>query len=422
MDRRNKLKQQSRFEKTYYQHNINHQSKMRVTSIILLLIAFAIHLSARRPAKVLYGKKINYTPDTTGKQHENAFLFASASTEDKSEELTFSRNAIKKIQEEGKTTRFLLGQSKQMRTIEAWFFPGTSDKNALVIGGVHGTELSSIEVANALIQKLLIGRTNYYNVIIIPCLFADNAATAKDNGGSIGSTANIGRYSFSTAADPNRQMPSPGQPFNEVTAKDHLGRVIEKENQLLLRLISLFKPDRIANIHAIREADHAGIYADPRTDSKGYALGFESDSSLAIEMASFVSNNGAYIPGNQINKKPTALYYKDPTPAIKGDFQKRNFNGSQLSSDRGSGITLGTWASTAISDAKDPMRNRNAMRILTIEFPGYKRPSDYSDIKQQDYFKKQVQLYASSIESIFLKEYFVEEDSMDNESIALKMK
>ena len=68
------------------------------------------------------------------------------------------------------------------------------------------------------------------------------------------------------------------------------------------------------------------------------------------------------------------------------------------------------------------MLNRNAMRILTIEFPGYKRPVDYNDIRQQDYFRKQVQLYASSIETIFLKEYFVEEDSMSSESFAIKTK
>ena len=108
-------------------------------------------------------------------------------------------------------------------------------------------------MAKTLIQKLLQGGENYYNVIIISCLFPDNAAAATENVGAIGSTANIGRYSFSTAADPNRQMPSPGQPFDEGSGKDHLGREIEKENQLLLRLINVFKPERIANIHAIRD-------------------------------------------------------------------------------------------------------------------------------------------------------------------------
>ena len=395
---------------------------MRVTSAILFLTAFAVNLAAGSSAKKdLAGKKEDHVVDTT-KTSEDAFLFASNITENKGEELSFSRDALKKILEERKTTRFLLGRSKQMQTIEAWFFPGTSDKNALVIGGVHGTELSSTEVAKTLIQKLLLGGENYYNVIVIPCLFPDNAATAKENANAIGSTANVGRYSFSTAADPNRQMPSPGQPFDEESGKDHMGREIEKENQLLLRLINMFKPERIANIHAIRDTEHAGIYADPRTDSKSYALGFETDSSLAVEMALMVDKNGGYIPGNQLNKKPTALYYKDPTPVGKGSFQKRNFSGSSLANNRGSGISLGTWASTAVSDPKDPMLERGAMRILTIEFPGYKRPVDYKNVNQKNYFNKQVEVYALTIQKIFLREYFVEEDGLDKTNVAATMK
>ena len=390
---------------------------MRVTSAILFLIAFTANLAAGSSAKKDLAGEKDHVVDTT-KTSEDAFLFASNITKNKSEEWIFSRDALKKILEERKTTRFLLGRSKQMQTIEAWFFPGTSDKNALVIGGVHGTELSSTEVAKTLIQKLLLGEENYYNVIVIPCLFPDNAATAKENANAIGSTANVGRYSFSTAADPNRQMPSPGQPFDEESGKDHMGREIEKENQLLLRLINMFKPERIANIHAIRDTEHAGIYADPRTDSKSYALGFETDSSLAVEMALMVDKNGGYIPGNQLNKKPTALYYKDPTPVGKGSFQKRNFSGSSLANNRGSGISLGTWASTAVSDAKDPTLDRGAMRILTIEFPGYKRPVDYKEVNQKNYFTRQVQVYALAIEKIFLGEYFVEEGGMNETNVA----
>ncbi len=391
---------------------------MRVTSAILFLIAFTANLAAGSSAKKgLAGKKEDHLADTT-KNNEDAFLFASNTTKNKSEELIFSRDALKKILEERKTTRFLLGRSKQMQPIEAWFFPGTSEKKALVIGGVHGTELSSTEVARTLIQKLLQGGKNCYNVVVIPCLFPDNAATAKENANAIGSTANIGRYSFSNAADPNRQMPSPGEPFDEESGKDHMGSEIERENQLLLRLINLFKPERIANIHAIRDTEHAGIYADPRTDRKSYALGFETDSSLAVEMALMIDKNGGYIPGNQLNKNPTALYYKDPIPVDRGNFQKRNFSGSTLTNNRGSGISLGTWASTAVSDAKDPSMNREAMRILTIEFPGYKRPVDYKDVKQKDYFNRQVEVYALAIEKIFLREYFVEESAMSETNVA----
>jgi hypothetical protein len=394
---------------------------MRVTSAILLLIAFTVNLAAgSSPKKDLAGKKEDPVVDTT-RNNEDAFLLASIVTANKGEGLIFNRDALKKILEEGKTTRFPLGQSKQMRTIEAWFFPGTSEKRALVIGGVHGTELSSTEVARTLIQKLLQGAEHYYNVIIIPCLFPDNAAAAKENVNAIGSTANIGRYSFSSAADPNRQMPSPGKSVDVETGLDHMGREIEKENRFLLQLINMFKPQRIANIHAIRDIAHAGIYADPRTDSKSYALGFETDSSLAVEMASMIDKNGGYIPGNQVNKKPTALYYMDPVPVVKGSFQKRNFSGSSLANNRGSGISLGTWASTAISDAKEPIMNREAIRILTIEFPGYKRPDDYRDLKQKNYFSRQVELYASAIEKIFLRKYFVEEEELGNTNIAATM-
>jgi len=391
---------------------------MRVTSAILCLIVFTANLAAGNSAKKkLAGKKEYHVRDTI-KNGEDEFLFASAVTKNRSEEWIFNHDALRKILEERKTTRFLLGQSKQMRMIEAWFFPGTSEKKALVIGGVHGTELSSTEVVKNLIEKLMQGGEHYYSVVVIPCLFPDNAATAKENASAIGSTANIGRYSFSSAADPNRQMPSPGNPFDEESRKDHMGREIEKENQLLLRLINLFRPERIANIHAIRDIEHAGIYADPRTDDKGYALGFETDSSLAVQMALLVAKKGGYIPGNRLNSDPTALYYKDPTPVDKGSFQQRNFSGSSLSNNRGSGISLGTWASTAVSGATNPTMNRDAMRILTIEFPGYKRPGDYKDARQKDYFVRQVDLYASAIEKIFLKKYFVEEDRLYKTNLA----
>jgi hypothetical protein len=229
----------------------------------------------------------------------------------------------------------------------------------------------------------------------------------------IGSIANVGRYSFSTAADPNRQMPSPGKPFDGSQTTDHLGREIEKENQLLLKLIKVFKPERIASIHGIRDLKYAGIYADPRTDCRSYALGFESDSSLAIEMARWIYDKNGFVPGNMLHIKPTALYYKDPAPVQKGDFQPRNFSGSSLSLNRGSGITLGTWGSTAISEAKDPLMNRDAMRIVTLEFPGYKRPGDYRNRQNQMWIRQQVHLYALSIEKIFLGEYFIEDKGGD---------
>src|SRR5689334_1410187 len=102
-----------------------------------------------------------------------AFTFSfsagiSNNNNDEKDEVYFNKEELRRIIEEKRAVRFLLGQSKQNRNVEAWFFPGTSDHNALVIGGVHGSELSSVEVAKALIHQLQTGNDNYYNVIIIP--------------------------------------------------------------------------------------------------------------------------------------------------------------------------------------------------------------------------------------------------------------
>lgn len=382
---------------------------MTAYSIILLFIAGVYVATATTPEKDVSVNKNSFS-DTAKERIAHSYTLAARF---KNNELNFNDELLTKIIQEGNAARFVLGRSKKKQSIEAWYFPGTSEHKALVIGGVHGTELSSIEVAETLIQRLIAGMQCYYHVIVIPCLFIDNAAVARKNPMEIGSVANRGRYSFPAAADPNRQMPSPGKSFNESETMDHLGREIEKENRLLLSLISVFKPERIASIHGIRDLKFAGIYADPRTDDKGYALGFESDSSLAIEMAQCVYRANGFVPGNMLHLKPTALYYKDPSAVSKGEVQPRNFSGSSLPGNRGSGISLGTWGSTAISNAKDPSMNRGAMSIITIEFPGYKRPGDYKCAKDQMWIREQVQLYALSIAEIFLGEHPVDDKGID---------
>ena len=320
-----------------------------------------------------------------------------------SEELT-------KILTERKASNFVLGRSQQGRNIEAYFFPGTSNKRALVIGGMHGSELSSIEVAKQLLQTLKTGDSIFYNVIIIPSLFPDNAEAAKRLPAQIGGVENIGRYSFPGAVDPNRQMPTPGHAFDEEDALDHAGRKIENENTFLLDLIDQYRPQRIVNLHAIRDTSHAGVFADPRTNEKGIALGYETDSMLAVTIAKHIKQHGGHIPGNCLHKKPTALYYKDPVPAPAGYFQKRNFSGSALPGKRGGGVSLGTWASTAVVNEQEPAKNRDAMRILTMEFPGSKRPTDYNSKNEQVFYQQQVELYAAALKNIFLGEYLIEEN------------
>lgn len=364
---------------------------MRYKSAILLFIVFTLLSSATNSSKI---KKPG--------GHELLF------PENKDRADIFSSEELKKVLLERKAAQFILGRSQQGRNIEAFFFPGTSTKRALIIGGMHGSELSSIEIAKELLQQLKRGDSVFYNVIIIPSLFPDNAETAKKNFSKIGDVENIGRYSYPGAADPNRQMPTPGQAFDEEHHLDHAGRKIETENALLLELINEFRPQRIVNLHAIRNTGNAGVFADPRTDHNGFALGYASDSSLAITIAAAIEQQGGYTPGNHLTKKPTALYYKDPAAVAEGSFQKRNLTGSFLPGRRGGGVSLGTWASTAVVNKTDPAKNRDAIRLITMEFPGSKRPVDYKN-ELQSFYQRQVEIYAAALRTVFLAEYFTEE-------------
>jgi hypothetical protein len=312
---------------------------------------------------------------------------------------------VSEVKQSKEPVKGIAGYSKSGRPIEAYYFPGNSNKRAMIIGGVHGSELSAIEVARTVIAQLTNDQSNYYSVIVIPCLFPDNTNTASLYPAQIGAVSNIGRYSYTGSADPNRQMPSLGTAFNEDEPLDHAGRLIEPENQLLLKMIQEFRPTRIGNLHAIRSVEKAGVYADPRTDSKGYALEYASDSILATGMAMYIEANGGNAPGNRVYKKPTALYHTDPPIAQAGQKQKRNLNGSKLPNNRGYGVSLGSWASTAVYDPLNPMNNRAAIRLFTIEFPGCRRPEDYGDPLQRQYCRHQVNAYAGAIATVFLDDF-----------------
>ena len=297
-----------------------------------------------------------------------------------------------------------LGVSNNGSPVEAFYFPGKTGKRALIIGGVHGSELSSIEVAKALIKSLQEENFSNYEVIVIPCLFPDNALAAASKPALIGSVQNVGRYTGHSGVDPNRQMPSLGKPFFPQDAKDHLDRTIERENQLLLNLIASFRPERIVNLHAIRNVDKAGVYADPRTDATGIALGFAADSILAVSMAKFIEANGGRVEGNQLQTRASARYPNDPEIAPVHTVQRRAVCGSSLPDNRGCGVSLGSWASTAVQEDSNPVYNRDAITLITMEFPGYRRPSDYASEQKQRISQRQVEAFALSIKKIFLEE------------------
>ncbi|MCC6628359.1 MAG: hypothetical protein IT340_13290 [Chloroflexi bacterium] len=295
-----------------------------------------------------------------------------------------------------------LGTSAGGQPITAHLFPGRTDERALIISGVHGSELSGIEVVEHLLATLPTGPRPYYTVILVPRLFPDNATVAEGQPAEIGSAANVGRNTAGSTVDPNRQFPLPGQAFDPANPIDAgplrrdgrrgSGRPIEPENIVLLELIDRFRPSRIASVHAVRDPDIAGIFADPRTDAAGRALGFADDKRLAVTMAQHARHGGANVPANLLGGTPNALYPRDPTAVAAGVTQPR---------DTRRGVSLGGWGASAVRDATRPERDRAAMTVITIEVQTAHRVADMATGAQAAR-SAEIEAHAAALREIFL--------------------
>jgi predicted deacylase len=274
--------------------------------------------------------------------------------------------------------------------IEVFLFPGKGTTRAMVIGGVHGSELAGSEVVQRLIKRLFDDSTKgiqpNFTVAIIPVVFPDNAALALPAHKNPGDDNNTGRITEKPnctlrlqangreeCVDPNRQFPTPGREMDidKPNLVDALGTRIEKENIALLRAITRFNPSRIATVHAhkmpeklVTDVDAPGIFADPHTvgpsptaaEVKQAQDRTAADCELAKKMAAkflseyntLTSKDGSdRIPGNWVkSKKPTICVY-----------------GSKASKQ--CGVSLGQWGPRAIPGMRD------GITVITMEVRHY---------------------------------------------------
>jgi hypothetical protein len=133
-----------------------------------------------------------------------------------------------------------LGKSAKGNSIEIHHFPGSKERRALVIGGVHGTERQGVEVTR-LLQKDLATAPADFSVILVPVLFPDNAAA-----GSVGIREG--------ATPTNRNFPGADKDLASSGGTDAQGRAILSENQLLMSLMEHYRPERIISLHGPRLA------------------------------------------------------------------------------------------------------------------------------------------------------------------------
>jgi Succinylglutamate desuccinylase / Aspartoacylase family len=260
---------------------------------------------------------------------------------------------------------FALGETKRGTSIVARYFPGASERRALVIAGVHGSELSGVEVAERLVRRLEAGTKPGFSVLVVPEVFPDNAKIARDatRAGKLrpGADSNLGRITKGFA-DPNRQFPLPGTDF-VLDPTDPKQKKIETENKILLQLIQEFKPERIASVHAKRMEGKArpGLFADPHSwpatallpDIVAAEQRTVQDATLALAMARHAAAQGARVPGNRL----TLTCHKSECPTWHYALPPGK-----------SATSFGEWGPRATP-------TRRAITVITIEVQHY-YPSD----------------------------------------------
>jgi hypothetical protein len=250
------------------------------------------------------------------------------------------------------------------RSVDAFFFPGTSDERALVIAGVHGSEQGGIEVAQMLIQTLQNALLRpYYTVIVVPVLFPDNAATRTRE----------------RATPTNRNFPSPGQGLDAATPAGRAtpmdagspARAVLPENIALMRLIERFRPSRIASVHGSTTRDAAGIFSDAHTVSAG-ALARAADPTAAAALQAAASARTA-------SDQALAL-------AMAGDMARRGFGRGVQGNHLGGtpttgwsgaipgGTSLGGWGPQDITEGR--ATDRPSMSVITVEVATNTRSTD----------------------------------------------
>jgi RHS repeat-associated protein len=231
------------------------------------------------------------------------------------------------------------------RSVETFFFPGTSDKTILILGGVHQDEEKAIKLSQELLHSLQTSTDKpFFNVIFIPDLFQGRAITGH------GDVENI---------PTNRNFPDADQPLSssvvKETPRDSIGRKILPENVILISIVEKVHPYLSLSIHShsrvkaedVATKGAASVTVDPKPGDEQNADFLTTEVALAADAA------GLPVPGNMVDQdKATARtrYPNDTAPAAPG-------------------VTFGNWGS-----------HRGGMNQYLIEAEGHRLggPNNFS--------------------------------------------
>ncbi|HEU5003828.1 MAG TPA: DUF4157 domain-containing protein [Actinomycetota bacterium] len=294
--------------------------------------------------------------------------------------------------------------STKPRSITVRYVAGRTNRRALVIAGVHGTEVQGVEVAEQLIADLSApGNQPEMSAVIVPDLFPDDAAYRDREG---------------PGAHPNRNFPSPSMGLADAGSppKDSLGKDIRRENVMLLHLMERFMPERIISIHGTWDPKAAGVSYDTRAltaqeDAAAQARGINPDSSEANAPPGLVRSRRAGLQHAadqrderlalgaadlieaRASKPAAALPGRAATHAsvagnFKGASTKANY--ARWGGAKDPGVSLGDYASA------------RGISIFTVEPPDNKKIGEYARGAARSAREVEIKAYAEAVRTILL--------------------
>ena len=313
--------------------------------------------------------------------------------------------------------------------VHAHFFPGRSERRALVIAGVHGTEPGGTEVVELLRTKLraesAAGRPPFFTTILVPVLIKRTAGTrsklgSRWVGGGKGLTKS-GVLETSRDIEPNRNFPLPGEdlaaakargaakpddpelqmldagavrtPHDKGTKSSDKGSSIRMlaENRILISLIERFQPERLASVHShsLKSAvgDAPGMFVDPRgLDPKtGKVIdqaAVDEDDRLATAM--LAEGKAAWDKaGTKVARTKEGVLESVSDERKKFAAASDPFAGNRIGKGNASvhyappantpeGNSLGTWAPVATKKSdRAKTVDRAAIATVTVEVPNW---------------------------------------------------
>lgn len=339
----------------------------------------------------------------------------------------------------------------QRLPIEAFWFEGLTDERALIIGGVHGTERSGVEMARRVVNQLQSGTTKpHFTTIIVPELFPVNAArrkakptgqsnearwvrtpegkvrTSKPKSSATEEAAKPAKKGDETVyLDPNRTMPAKGASLETArqsgTALDAEGRPMPPETVILLELVARFKPSRVMSVHGNWNRSAGGFFGDPES-KRADAPQTEKDKARELSLALALRASGASAAdAKALAKDPKqiakhkGLDKKAAEHRVAGNKLTGTPTGEYGGSSGGAiGTSFGTWGSTPVQeyetkDGKQVPRksNRPAMTVITVEVPENHPSEDMPDKTKaqkeaKDKRAEELEAGATAIKDVFL--------------------